>query len=183
MPGQDGLNFDGDGDYVVLPTLQFDGRPPWTLEAIVKPMKIDTADGWASLVSAAEVGSIALDTFQKKWAMEVYKASAIGEIGRHVDMDYSFALANTEVELNHWQHVAGVWDGKELRIYINGRLQETRSKADYCTRLSELPFFLGADPNGWTYSGVASGELCGRLRAAPHRRRRIQRILQYPGSS
>src|SRR5262249_8589453 len=40
-PGMDGLDLDGDRDYVILPRLYFDGRPPWTLEAIVRPVEID----------------------------------------------------------------------------------------------------------------------------------------------
>ena len=40
-PGMDGLELDGDRDYVILPRLYFDGRPPWTLEAIVRPVEID----------------------------------------------------------------------------------------------------------------------------------------------
>ena len=81
-PGMDGLELDGDRDYVILPRLYFDGRPPWTLEAIVWPVEIDQSIpatvspvGWTSLISAADAGSIGLDTSRRRWAIELYTAS------------------------------------------------------------------------------------------------------------
>src|SRR4029079_10048008 len=75
--GQDGLYFDGAGDYVILPNLHFDGRPPWTLETIVNPVEIDSSsDGWTSLVSTAEGGSIALEALTDKWSFDIYATGA-----------------------------------------------------------------------------------------------------------
>ncbi len=80
-PGMDGLDLDGDRDYVVLPRVYFDGRPPWTLEAIVRPVEIDQSTpaggshvGWTSLISATDAGAIALDTSRRRWAIELYTA-------------------------------------------------------------------------------------------------------------
>jgi hypothetical protein len=180
-PEMDGLDLDGDRDYVILPSVYFDGRPPWTLEAIVWPVKIGQAIpanvspvDWSSLVSATDAGSIALDTSRGRWAIELYTATI--PTGDWIE-SYAVAAARSEVSLRKWQHVAGVWDGQQLRLYLDGQLQETRNGVDYCTQLSLTPMFLGADPDSLFYREVAQGYLHGRLRAA-----RISRAAEYTDS-
>jgi hypothetical protein len=180
-PGMDGLDLDGDRDYVMLPRLYFDGRPPWTLEAIVRPVEIDqwipTDEShihWTSLISAAQGGSIGLDTSQRRWALELF--TTIAPTDEWSD-SYSVARAGSEVAVGEWQHVAGVWDGQQLRLYLNGQLQETRSGVDHCSALTLAPMFLGADPDSPRFKDVAQGYLHGRLRAA-----RISRAAEYTDS-
>src|SRR5262249_21984528 len=69
---QDGLYFDGDREYVVLPSVQFDGRPPWTLEVIVKYVDYDGSPHWSKLISAAYSGSIQLQPQEQKWEIALY---------------------------------------------------------------------------------------------------------------
>ena len=102
-PGMDGLDLDGDRDYVILPRLYFDGRPPWTLEAIVRPVEIDQSVpangspvGWTSLISAADGGAIALDTSRRRWAIELYTAAVPAD---DWTKNYSVASARNEVVL------------------------------------------------------------------------------------
>ena len=70
------------------------------------------------------------------------------------------AAARSEVSLRQWQHVAGVWDGKELRLYLDGQLQETRTGVDYCTQLSLSPMFLGADPDSLAFTTMSLRDTC-----------------------
>jgi WD40 repeat protein len=174
-PNMSGLNFDGDQDYVVLPNLQFDGRPPWTLEAIVRPIEIEQHSVRStSLVSINDRGGIGVRTNQGKWAIELFANSIVDGDWRN---DYVRAIAQKPPEMNQWQHIAGVWDGHELRLYVNGQLQETKQGANYCTRLSGGPFFLGADPAGLNPDEIAEGYFRGRMRAA-----RISRGIEYISS-
>ena len=166
----DGLEMDGHHDYVILPRLFFDGQPPWTLEAIVFPFEIDPSApksgspaGWTSLVSAADAGSISLESLRRRWTIELYAAGIPG--AEWVD-NYASASARADVPLRKWQHVAGVWDGNELRLYLDGKLQDMRRGVSYCTQLSLSPMFLGADPANVSYwRRVAEGFFHGRLRA------------------
>jgi tetratricopeptide (TPR) repeat protein len=171
--GQAGLDFDGDRDYVVLPSLQFDGHPPWTIETIIKPVGIDRSalNGWTSLVSTADGGGIGLESNAKRWSLGLYTADLFSQLWKE---NYSSVFAHTQVKLNEWQHVAGVWDGQELRLYLNGELQETRTSVRSCTRISHGPFFLGADPDSMRTDEVAQGYFHGRMRAA-----RISRGVEY----
>ena len=179
--GMDGLDLDGSRDYVILPRLYFDGRPPWTLEAIVRPVEIEQSApaagspiGWTSLISATDGGAIALDTRRGRWAIEMYTASVPTDDWTE---SYAVAVARSQAALRQWQHVAGVWDGKELRLYLNGQLQDTRTGVDYCTALSLTPMFLGADPDNLAFTDVAQGYLHGRLRQV-----RISRGVEYTDS-
>jgi serine/threonine protein kinase len=181
-PGMDGLEMDGDNDYVVLPCMFFDARPPWTLEVIVWPAEIDPSNpqsgspsGWTSLISAADAGSIGLESLKQRWTIELYAAGIAG--AEWVD-NYASATARSEVPLRRWQHVAGVWDGKELRLYVDGQLQDTRRGVTYCTQLSNSPMFLGADPANLSFvEQVAEGFFHGRLRCA-----RISHAAEYTDS-
>jgi hypothetical protein len=175
-PNQDGLEFDGDRDYVILPSLHFDGRPPWTLEVIVNPVTVINSLQRTSFASSAEQGSISLHTIEHKWGFFLYTADPLSQ-SRQWQTNYAAAIGAADAALGEWQHIAGIWDGKELRFYVNGQLQDARPQVDFCTRLSLCPFFLGADPNSYSLSYVADGYLQGRLRAA-----RISRGVEYTDS-
>jgi hypothetical protein len=174
------MDFDGDRDYVILPTVQFDGRPPWTIETIVRPVAIDQVDGFTSLVSTAERGGISLETKNKKWVMDLYTARISpwnSPAASFLQENYSGAAASRAIELGRWQHLAGVWDGEELRFYLDGTLQERRPGVEKCTRISHGPFYLGAEPAWLTFPTFSQGNLHGRMRAA-----RISRAAEYDES-
>jgi hypothetical protein len=116
-----------------------------------------------------------LESLKQRWAIELYAAGIPG--AEWVD-NYAAATARSEVPLRKWQHVAGVWDGKELRLYVDGQLQDARRGVTYCTQLSNSPMFLGADPANLSFvEQVAEGFFHGRLRGA-----RISHAAEYTDS-
>jgi len=58
------------------------------------------------------------------------------------------------LELNEWQHFAGVWDGKEMRAYVNG---EEMGKLPYDAgelNASDVSLYIGVGAsNQWTCQG------------------------------
>lgn len=175
-PGQDGLQFDGAHDYVILPKVYFDGRPPWTIEAIAQADELEQypnrkAQKWTSLVSSTDGGSAALECNQGKWSFGMYTSSDRSD---HWEENYSSVFARGAPELHHWGHLAGVWDGKQLRLYVDGVLQESRHGIEHCSSLSDAPFFLGADPANPEFGYLAEGLFHGRLRAV-----RISHGVEY----
>lgn len=46
-----------------------------------------------------------------------------------------------------WHHVAGVYDGREVRLYLDGALVAAAAGSGSRTR-SQLPLYVGADPDG-----------------------------------
>src|SRR5690606_12645569 len=57
--------------------------------------------------------------------------------------------------MNAWNHVAGVYDGAEMRLYINGELDSSQNVSGAIST-SAGPLFIGADPTESRY-------LAGRL--------------------
>ncbi len=171
----DGIPLDGVDDFVVVPNLQFDGHPPWTLEAIVRADALSVGDDrnvlWDSLVSTTDAGGISLEAANGKWSASVYGSHYFSN--RWAD-NYVTALANEPGRLNEWTHVAGVWDGKELTLYINGQLQESKAEIDRCASLSEGPFMIGADPTDYFLDSIAEGHFRGTIRCV-----RISRAAEY----
>ena len=103
------LKFDGLDDYVDCgsgPSLNITG--PITLEAWVFP---ETA-------SPGEPGIVG--KFYDSYALTYYK----GGCWWYISKGGNSALA--PVEIGSWQHIAGTFDGKTLKLYVNGRLKSSR---------------------------------------------------------
>ncbi|MCK5802209.1 MAG: SUMF1/EgtB/PvdO family nonheme iron enzyme, partial [Lentisphaeria bacterium] len=102
------LKFDGKDDYVTIPTLKLDGRQPITIEAVVTVS--DTGD-----LLVATVGSrMRLAQLGGRWH---FLASVLGRADKTSDIS-----ADKDSVEGRTVHVAGVWDGGEQRLYINGKL-------------------------------------------------------------
>ena len=50
--------------------------------------------------------------------------------------------------MNVQVHVAGVYDGRNVRIFINGKLQPDAAETENPHKASPFDFIVGADPNG-----------------------------------
>jgi hypothetical protein len=172
---QDGLHFDGDGDFVVIPRLNFDGRPSWTIEVVLNPAALEQSvirgtSRWTSLVSTADGGGIGLESEQGKWEIGMY--SRVDP--KDPTNEFANAVASHDVALREWQHVAGIWDGSELRLYINGRLEGRAQHVTSCSALSKWPFYIGADPCDPWHGHLGEGLFEGVIRAV-----RISRGVEY----
>ncbi len=51
------------------------------------------------------------------------------------------------LQAGHWHHVAGVFDGEQVRCYLDGTLLAA-ARGSGARRTNTLPLFVGADPNG-----------------------------------
>ncbi len=71
-----------------------------------------------------------------------------------VDNGFGFNTVQgaTTVQLNTWTHIAGVWDGNELRIYFNGVLDGTTTGVDGAFLSSASLLRIGANQlsEAWT---------------------------------
>lgn len=67
----------------------------------------------------------------------------------------SFRVVNgtTTVPLNTWIHLAGVWDGSQLRVYINGVLDGTAAVAGGALIASSNPVRIGANLLSEAFTG------------------------------
>lgn len=136
-----------DDDYVVVPADALalpDG--PFTLEAWVRPDRLKGRQGLVCKTEGSEYGLFASD--------------GVLTFPVHLDGKYVEPEAH-EVRLRPgaWQHVAGVFDGEELRLYLDGRLV-AREEGNGNRTTNGLPLVVGGDVNR---QGLGTSTLDGRI--------------------
>lgn len=123
-----------DADYVSVASSELqlpDG--PFTLEAWVKPDRFKGRQGIVAKTEGSEFGFFANG----------------GELAFPVHLDGAYVepkSGETRMRVGEWQHVAGVFDGAELRLYLDGRLVG-RAEADGKRTPNDLPLVVGGDVN------------------------------------
>lgn len=60
---------------------------------------------------------------------------------------YYGAAAEEPIPLDQWTHLAGVFDGQQVILFINGK-PVASTKAGGTRKTNDLPLYLGADPDG-----------------------------------
>lgn len=77
-------------------------------------------------------------------------------------------------EKGRWHHLAGVYDGTELRCYLDGKLL-AKQAASGARKTNDLSLFVGADPN---QGGAPISWFAGRIDEV-----RISKVARYQGDS
>jgi hypothetical protein len=88
-----------------------------------------------------------------------------------------YAIAKPEAEVlrpNRWHHVAGVYDGTEVRLYVDGR-RVARVPGSGPRRRNVFPFLVGADPDR---GGKPTSGFEGLLDEV-----RVSRVARYDGDA
>ena len=65
----------------------------------------------------------------------------------HLNGRYVSPKDSHTIDLNKWTHLAGVYDGKKVQLFVNGELVQSLESSGERT-LNDLPLYIGADPNG-----------------------------------
>jgi Concanavalin A-like lectin/glucanases superfamily/Calcineurin-like phosphoesterase len=118
---------------------------PFTLETWMNPSQ-----------SAGQRGLIA-KTESSEYA--IFMDEGVPQFDVHLNGRYVSAVAKDVLPLNHWTHLAGVFTGSEVRIYIDGKLTSAKPGKGKRTR-NRLPLFLGADTDE---SGQATRSFLGKV--------------------
>lgn len=120
-PDGPAIEFDGVDDAIFLDVHPLAGAETWTWEAVFRPNGGQEEQRWFHL-NAASQGDGADDdrmlfeirVVGDQWCLDTFVKS--GEVSQAL-------LDRTHLHpLDEWHHVAAVYDGRELRSYINGRL-------------------------------------------------------------
>jgi hypothetical protein len=115
------------GDALRLP----DG--PFTVEGWMKPGFLVGRRAFLAKTERSEYG--------------IFVSDGIPSFSVHLDGKYVDAKdPETKLQPGRWQHVAGVFDGNEVRLYVDGRLVARKAGSGARTR-NGLPFLIGADPD------------------------------------
>jgi formylglycine-generating enzyme required for sulfatase activity/serine/threonine protein kinase len=101
------LDFDGQPNWVHIPTLSTDGTHPLTVECWIHPRRIE---GNQPAIKMAGPGSVGVHIGQDHIVANCFLGG-----GAH-----GVRLAAAD-KRDLWSHVACVWDGAEFRLYLDGR--------------------------------------------------------------
>jgi hypothetical protein len=176
------LRLDGDGDGVLLPTNPAYGDigTAFTIEAWFRPASSGVAE-YATLYSRrANLGDYTL----------LYSRGSDGRVHFEVYTDTRSlvsVVSTAAPTVGGWHHVAGVVDGRNVRLYVDGVLQGARvAPADITwlagdTRATEYPEY--ATFIGYTRSpGDGGAPTVGRFRGDIDDVR-VSRVARYSGSA
>ncbi|MEM6365073.1 MAG: LamG-like jellyroll fold domain-containing protein, partial [Planctomycetota bacterium] len=105
---------------------------PFTLEAWVKPF---SSSGYAGMVAKTQGSEFALFYDEGSPQFDV-----------HLDGKYVTAKSSTVIEVNQWSHIAGVFDGSHVQLFVNGQLVDAKPGSGARGR-NRLPLLIGADPD------------------------------------
>ncbi|MCB9876224.1 MAG: metallophosphoesterase [Planctomycetes bacterium] len=93
----------------------------------------------------------------------------------HLDGHYVRVSSEKKVlQEGVWHHVAGVYDGAEVRIYVDGKLLAKKAGSGVRTQ-NQLPLMIGADVNK---NGGSTSGFHGRLDDV-----RLSKVARYTGES
>jgi len=142
------LRLDGQNDFIAIAPEQIDlPDGPFTVEF---KMRADAFRGRQGVFNRTE---------NSEWGW--FLNDGTPEFMIHFkDLGYvQVAGPKASLPTNEWVHLAGVYDGSEIRVYQDGKLV-ARKAAQGSRTSNQLPLIIGADVNK---SGAATDHFAGRL--------------------
>ncbi len=118
---------------------------PFTVEGWFNPHQ---SEGMRGAISKAQGSEFA-----------IFMDEGVPQFNVHLGGNYVTAKATKKLLTDTWVHVAGEYNGSEVRLYVDGKRVGTKSGNGKRTR-NELPLYIGADPDE---SGTASRPFLGQI--------------------
>jgi hypothetical protein len=139
------LDFDGSDDYVDCGTINLSGSAI-TLECWVNVDQFEGSSPYiSSLIGTEATGNAAILRLGDA-SLANNKVQFVLEIGRaQIKLD-----GNTGLDANKWYHIAGIYDGSEMQIFINGKLDASKNQSGSFTSNST---FTIANNSGRYFDG------------------------------
>ncbi len=117
---------------IFSPTLRYKGNHPITLEAWVRPLEPSSN---ACVIGDLEGGGMGL----------TLNDLGIGFVF-HNGTKFQVAGSNNQVVAGQLLHLAGVFDGSHVKLFIDGILQDDSAELDGHPNPSTMPIMIGANP-------------------------------------
>ncbi|MEZ6242948.1 MAG: LamG-like jellyroll fold domain-containing protein [Phycisphaerales bacterium] len=129
------LALDGETTFASIPSADIDlPDGPFTLECWFRADKYSPRTGLIAKTESSEYG--------------LFVSNARPEFSVHLNNAYATAATKEPIlQTDHWTHIAGVYDTKEVRLYVDGHLVARAPASGKRTR-NALPLILGADVDG-----------------------------------
>ena len=142
-----GLAFDGTNDYIELNNISISGKK-LTLSAFV------LFDG--DITNNPRIISKAKYLDKQNWSLAFHtESNTTGGFEFNLNTDETNYTTITQPtftpELNKWYHVAGTYDGSNMKLYVDGQLIKTTPKLGY-TISDDNKAWIGGNPSAATDS-------------------------------
>ena len=112
--------------------IQIASDSPLTLGASVRPFDLKGHNG---IVAKTQNSGYAL-----------FSSDGVPEFSIYLGDGYVTASASKPMQVGKWTHLAGVYDGTSVKLFVDGKLVATQA-ASGKRRVNQLPLFVGADPD------------------------------------
>jgi gliding motility-associated-like protein len=142
-PMGNALNFDGSNDFVILDNVgnnsnfTFSGTSQFTLEAWVNRAAATTGEAIIIAKHNGGVGNNYLISINASGFPVVYRES-------NAAFSNNVLTGTTAIPLNEWHHLAAVYNGTNLQLYVDGVLNKTTSTGSVVNNVSSLRVTIGA---------------------------------------
>jgi len=155
------LKFDGMRSHVLIHNFGFPGQTPITVEAFVRPARgaiQAAAGGFGPGFEQAVIGNmgtngLSLGIYAGRWNFR-FSYSYQSPTSSYVYTRTERVTSTTPVAPERWTHVAGVYDGSQIRLYVDGQLEGFHVVTGV-HKPSTTPFVIGAAPLATVGPGVA----------------------------
>ena len=183
MAQNNALDFDGSDDYISITGLSSNGFSGITIEAWVYPHSFNdpNPDAMISNVAGHNDASSLLrigDTDTGE-----LEDNDIPQFVVRTSSGTKKCSGTTEMQINKWYHIAGTYDGSNLRIYVNGILEKTVAHTGNITNsLSAME--IGGSGSDRYYDGLMDEvRIWNDARAQDEIRQNMYREISSPGSN
>ena len=132
------LTFDGVDDIVIVPSSSGGDLNPidsLTLECWVYLNEATSATHRPHLLS--KIGSFAL----------ILEDNSLPRFFIHDGTTWQFVEGTTSIQVNKWYHIAGTYDGENIKIYVNGQLDGTPTELIGSMVVNDADFNIGHRTN------------------------------------
>ncbi|KPA12770.1 secreted protein containing LamG-like jellyroll fold [Candidatus Magnetomorum sp. HK-1] len=137
---QNAYNFDGINDHMTISTSKSLEPNVISLVAWVKPIGFS---GWSTVIMKSNGG----------WTQGYGLAHYTGSNDIHFFINnYSSVNVSASIPVLKWSHIAGVYDGKSIKLYINGEMIDSKSyngEINYSS--APVTIGMGSGGNGTRY--------------------------------
>ncbi|MCY2959683.1 MAG: metallophosphoesterase [Planctomycetota bacterium] len=154
------LVLDGEDDALLVAARSLDlPDGPFTVEGWLDAREFRKRQGFLCRTESSEFG--------------IFVNDGAPEFSVHLDGRYTTAeTKEAKLLANRWHHVAGVFDGSEVRLYVDGAQVARRKGSGKRTR-NELPLVIGGDVG---QGGAANSFFPGEIDEV-----RVSRVARYIG--
>ena len=135
------FKFDGVDDGVEIPNTNgvFDLVEAWTIDAWVRPLAAGIDGRSDPIVWKIATNGLNQDTFLLNWhygnTFKIGLESASGGV--------DFSTQSSSHTPDQWYHVVGLYDGANLKIYVNGELEGSRAIGQVVAYTGPAPLRIG----------------------------------------